>query len=216
METNYKGIDYGHGMSNTDPKTGIRYGVIPINSLNDFALESFEPDYGEAQCPECQGKAIDFDEDKHGEYKSYAGHRAIFEYVCESCEIAFDSEHAFPEEPIGNYFAEEGYEASLDEHNDIFITKSPFYTFAQFCSPCAPGAGHLNNPMQTPEEYKDTIKFLHKQGLYDTSGGVYADIAKKLGFPKVYCFGHDWFEGNKAPYPVFSVKTGFEIKPEKE
>jgi len=25
---------------------------------------------------------------------------------------------------------------------------------------------------------------------------------------KAYCFGHDWFENGKAPYPVYSVKTG--------
>jgi hypothetical protein len=26
--------------------------------------------------------------------------------------------------------------------------------------------------------------------------------------PKTYCLGHDWFEDNKAPYPVYSVETG--------
>ena len=25
---------------------------------------------------------------------------------------------------------------------------------------------------------------------------------------RAYCFGHDWFEGNKAPYPVYNVETG--------
>ena len=25
---------------------------------------------------------------------------------------------------------------------------------------------------------------------------------------KAYCFGHDWFEDEKAPYPVYDVKTG--------
>ena len=24
---------------------------------------------------------------------------------------------------------------------------------------------------------------------------------------KAYCFGHDWFEDGKAPYPVYSVET---------
>ena len=33
------------------------------------------------------------------------------------------------------------------------------------------------------------------------------------GGVKAYCFGHDWFEEGKAPYPVFSVKTGEEILP---
>ena len=30
---------------------------------------------------------------------------------------------------------------------------------------------------------------------------------------KAYCLGHDWFEGGKAPYPVFSVETGKEVAP---
>lgn len=29
---------------------------------------------------------------------------------------------------------------------------------------------------------------------------------------KAYCLGHHWFEGEKAPYPVFDVKTDKEIK----
>jgi DNA-directed RNA polymerase subunit RPC12/RpoP len=31
---------------------------------------------------------------------------------------------------------------------------------------------------------------------------------------KAYAFGHDWFENGKAPYPVYSVKTGKLVKPE--
>ena len=27
------------------------------------------------------------------------------------------------------------------------------------------------------------------------------------------CLGHEWFEGDKAPYPVYSVETGEEVKP---
>jgi len=30
---------------------------------------------------------------------------------------------------------------------------------------------------------------------------------------KTYCFGHDWFEEGKAPYPVYSVETGKVILP---
>lgn len=31
--------------------------------------------------------------------------------------------------------------------------------------------------------------------------------------PKTLCFGHDWFDGGKAPYRVFSVETGLEVFP---
>ena len=30
---------------------------------------------------------------------------------------------------------------------------------------------------------------------------------------KGYCLGHDWFEDGKAPYTVYDVKTGEEVKP---
>jgi hypothetical protein len=32
-------------------------------------------------------------------------------------------------------------------HTLGMVTDSPFYTFAQFCSPCVPGAGNLDNAM---------------------------------------------------------------------
>jgi len=61
---------------------------------------------------------------------------------------------------------------------DIFILKSKYFTYCQYCSPCAPGAGYLEN---------------------------YTD--KDIGI-KAYCFGHDWFEDEKAPYPVYDIETG--------
>jgi len=32
------------------------------------------------------------------------------------------------------------------------------------------------------------------------------------GGVKAYCFGHDWFDSGKAPYPVYDVKTNKLIK----
>jgi len=86
------------------------------------------------------------------------------EYDCDECESR------------GFAFVEDGYGAyqSRDD-SDIFVTKSPFYTFATFCSPCAPGAGHLRNPL-APDE------------------GV-----------KTYCFGDDWFEDESCPYTIYNV-----------
>jgi hypothetical protein len=75
-------------------------------------------------------------------------------------------------EPLSFTYEEEGYMAECGEDGDIFITKSPFYTFCSFCSPCAPGAGYL--------------------------------MSKDDGV-RAYCFGHDWFEGDKAPYEVYRV-----------
>jgi hypothetical protein len=40
-------------------------------------------------------------------------------------------------------------------------------------------------------------------------GAGYIMSTREKGI-KAYCFGHDWFDGNKAPYPVFSVETNQE------
>jgi len=33
------------------------------------------------------------------------------------------------------------------------------------------------------------------------------------GGVKTYCLGHDWFDGDKAPYPVFTVNLDVEVLP---
>lgn len=154
------GIDYGLGKTNIDHETGIRYGVIPMNDLGEFSWESFEPVYGPEHCPVCGNELL------MGEEK---------DYTCDACQVDYWSDELFSE-PIGWALDDNEYVAEYDDHGDVFILESPYFTYAQFCSPCAPGAGYLRN---------------------HTPGGV-----------KTYCFGHDWFDGGEAPYPVYSVETG--------
>ena len=82
-------------------------------------------------------------------------------------------------EPISYFIDDNEYEAECSDNVDIFITRSEYFTYAQFCSPCAPGACYLTSPLND-----------------------------KVDNNKAYCFGHDWFEDGIAPYPVYSVKTG--------
>lgn len=100
------------------------------------------------------------------------------EYPCDICEFEEGSDECEFCEPCGNHLSDKEYEACSDE-TDIFIIKSPYYTRADFCSPCAPGACHLRDHNPQGE--------------------------------KCYCFGHDWFENEKAPYPVFRIKDDKEI-----
>lgn len=76
------------------------------------------------------------------------------------------------------------YCAESDDYGDIFVLKAPYYTFAQFCSPCAPGACYLENPLSEPDNNN-----------------------------KCYCFGHDWFDEGRAPYTVYDIKTGRIVEP---
>ena len=159
MTDNYIGIDYGNGKTNIDEKTGIRFGVISQNEVLQVWADDSEADYGKPTCPHC-GSENHSDGD-------------VTEYRCDDCKVCFDSEQAYGDDPIrwtidGEYRAEQG-----GDDTDIFVLESPYYTRAQFCSPCAPGACHLENPIPNGE--------------------------------KTYCFGHDWFDGGSAPYPVYRV-----------
>jgi hypothetical protein len=49
-------------------------------------------------------------------------------------------------DPLGYTYERKGYIIHSDDRGDLFILTSPYFTRAKFCSPCAPGACHLNNP----------------------------------------------------------------------
>lgn len=180
--THYAGIDYRGFGPRVNQRGEFHYGVISINALGDYAWESFEADYGEPTCGVCGSTAVEIDNaevpdlDEEPEGWDDDGR----DYACLTCQRSFDSDDAFGDEPLGHYLDNGEYKAWVDSHYDVMITQSPYFTYAQYCSPCAPGAGHLENP--TP-----------------------------LGI-KTYCFGHDWFNDDKAPYPVFSCKTNKLIK----
>lgn len=182
------GFDYSLGTANH--RGEFHFGVISAHACCEFIYEAFEADYGPPTCGKCGNEAIEADDPQAPDIdelpEDWETIHAIggADYACLGCKRFFSSDDAFGEEPVGNYLDDGEYKASLDGYNDIFITQSPYFTYAQYCSPCAPGAGHLENPCPPG------------------CGGI-----------KTYCFGHDWFNGDKAPYPVFSVKTGKLVLP---
>jgi hypothetical protein len=182
MKTEYTGIDYGLGKSNVDSETGIRYGVIQANEVGQAWYDDSEAEYGNPTCPHCFN---DIDETADfaielGPWVDSDGNVVDSEYFCTICEKGIDdSENIWREDPLGFYYNADDYHAEQNDETDIFIFKSPYFTYAQLCSPCAPGAVYLTNYMDQAEDN-----------------------------PKGYCFGHDWFESGKAPYPVYDVKTG--------
>lgn len=171
--TTYAGLNYAGKNStvNKDNETGIRYGVISQNAVLQAWCDSSEGEYANV-CPHCGN-----------EPKSGKDIRDMKR--CPSCRKVLRDGDFDEGEPIAYTLDDGEYLASCGEDGDIFIIKSPYYTYAQFCSPCAPGACHLNNPLESPIEDN-----------------------------KCYCFGHDWFDDSeKAPYPVYSVKTGEIVNP---
>ncbi len=180
-DSNY-GIDYsGPGATcNRDAETGIRYGIIPVADVCQAWYDSSEPDYGPPTCGECGQALVKYDENKHS--FGAAAFAEDGDYACECCELTVSSDNAYSDEAQGSTLDDGEYSAFEDSGGDVWVVKSPFYTHAQFCSPCAPGACHLRNPV-------------------DTDG------------PRCYCFGHEWFEKGIAPYPVYRVADGAEVKP---
>jgi len=134
----YIGIDYGGGVTNIDKANGIRFGVISQNSVGPAWWDLAEPEYGKPTCPDC-GKEL-------------PGERGDF--FCEDCDKEWNGDDVFPDEALGYTFDKNGYSLFGDGDGDVWVTKSPYYTHAQFCSPCAPGAGHLDHPMESgPKTY---------------------------------------------------------------
>lgn len=135
-------------------------------------------------------------------------HHHVFYWNDESTPD-FESED---QDEVAYVYNEDGYKTfQTVDSSDIVLEKSPYYTYAMFASPCFPGGGDLDSPFRIPKEdqkpnYETTIEFLTEQKLWDVIGGIIHDLAKKYNFPKVYCFGHDWFE-KQAPYFVFEVGT---------
>lgn len=163
-KTNYTGIDYGLGRSNINKETRLRFGVISQDTVGQAWYEDAEADYGEPHCPKC-GRELKEPEDRH---------------VCEHCghEIRWVGDECYGDEPLGFSFEDDKYTLVSCLDFDIMVLKSPYYTYAQFCSPCVPGACNLNSPLTEPSENN-----------------------------RCYCLGPEWFEDHKAPYPVYSVKT---------
>lgn len=158
-KTDYAGIDYGHGMTNIDQKTGTRFGIIPSRYVSEAWWNDSENHYEET-CPKC-GESVD-------------------DYYCSRCKLEWNSEDCYSEEPTSITYNKNGYKCyQSGSDSDIFVEKSPFYTYAQFCSPCAPGACHLENP-----------------------------LFERVGNNRCYCFGIDWFDDlEDCHYDIYSVET---------
>lgn len=184
--SDYAGIDYTllNSSTNRNQETGIHYGLISLHSLSEYAIEDFEPDYGEPSCPKCGNSAVDAELDGSHDTYEYAQYECA-DYACEDCQYVFGGESAYSEEPIAWTYESTDYTLQLDNDNNVWVFNSSYYTYAQYCSPCMPGAGNLDTP-----------------------------CTSDCGAPRTYCLGHDWFENNTAPYPVYRVADDSLVQPE--
>jgi|HubBroStandDraft_6_1064221.scaffolds.fasta_scaffold90155_3 hypothetical protein len=195
--TQYAGIDYGLGRMNVDQETGIRYGIISQHTVGQAWYELAEGDYGKPTCPKC-GNEVKASDDPalfadNVELNEAEDNPEWFDgqdYTCVPCQTCYWYDEVFSEEAIGWSFEDSNYTLTDCLDSDIFVLKSPYYTYAQYCSPCVPGACNLDHPLEIADgENTDTLS-------------------------RCYALGHDWFwdtESGQAPYRVWRVKDDTEV-----
>lgn len=137
-------IDYGMGLANIDREAGIRYGVISVNRLashawDTIASEGTDLDYAEAVENLTSELAAAIDSVLR-DYAATYDKRELAESIVENLEIESRSGDC-----VRYAYESDGLAFTVCSDGDIFVTRSPFYTLADFCSPCAPGAGYLGS-----------------------------------------------------------------------
>lgn len=155
-KTDYAGIDYSRGQSNYDPETGIAYGIIAQNSVMPEALDDVM----------FNGEDLGFEsfrqqvkEELQSAVTSVLGTYSSAECSDEEAQEIYDM---FDEELGEGYsmgesgpweYTEGNLTVRLDETN-LWVFKSAYYTKAQYCSPCMPGAGNLDTSCEDgPKAY---------------------------------------------------------------
>lgn len=154
MSNEYAGIDYSCGKANFDPETGIHFGVISLNSGAMQAIcDAQEFDYPEPCCQDCEQLLTEAAND-------------CDVLLCVTCKNVYSkSKIEMSDESVGWHIDDGGYRIDDCLDNDCMITKSKYYTWAQYCSPCVPGAGNLDHP-----------------------------LSKGVGV-KTFCLDPEWFDG---------------------
>lgn len=192
---NDKGIDYGLGNTNRNMSTGTRFGVISQHELNPDATEDIfhsgtDLDYAD-YVDGVRAKLAVALGDYFSDYQHESGRPSRLDQAIENAFDAISDSLGDQYEGTGDctrmLYEREGYKIQTDSSGDLWVFESPYFTYAQFCSPCAPGACYLANPLDVDADGKPLPENLDN---------------------RCYCLGGDWFEDSKAPYPIFSCETG--------
>lgn len=152
--SNYTGIDYGGGKANVDKATGIHYGVISQHSVNAEAVdEIFRGPNSRDLNYEAYVKQV---KDSVREAVRQAMDSCMLDSKAEELAdfLADEAEgwdwlgDCYNGDEIDPLYEADGYKVTKCLDADLFILQSPFYTHAQYCSPCVPGAGNIDSPCE--------------------------------------------------------------------
>lgn len=234
-KTTYAGIDYGLGRTNVD-SNGIRYGVIGQYSLSGDAMEdvwsnsrdlTYESAVKEAKLQLSRitslaelanwidehltlrmeqtstafaGEILDGYLTDDNEIVTPFPDKKLNTHLWEWLEDSFNDAYSMADCGDRDWLYEgDGYKLTNCLQSDVMVLASPYFTYAQFCSPCVPSACNLDSPLADADKIKSALERGFQDFMKDN---------------RAYCLGHDYFEGRRAPYPVFSVATGELVTPE--
>lgn len=156
-------------LPNVDPDNGIAYGAISQNCLKLDAMDNW---YQNDRYYE-QVKS-EFVTGLKNLLEPYADEADVNDIIKQSVNLFNEG---YQNDECGWYYKDDEFYAEYHpDLNDWLIMKSPYYTFCKGCSPCLPGAGHLEEPM-----------------------------ADDIFGRKTYCLPNEFFEEGLAPYLYYSV-----------
>ena len=168
-------------LSNMNTETGIHFGVIPKNDLfncaEEFPNNAKDTSYEEVidEITETINGLSDYiDEETRKEMIETASENFNDHYEGDCANLLYE---------------QDGFilQANNDDP-DLFVIKSPFFTMAPSCSPCALGAGYLRDAVCVKKAGQRLKKDWMSRGPYMT-----------------YCLPEDWFEDGKCPYTYWKV-----------
>lgn len=180
-------------MSNYDEKTGIRYGVISPHSISSWSLNDI---YDQGTDPIYESGKKEFEDGLKEVIREYCDNNANLDIADNDINIdsimdQWNDNYSGNDSGIMDYSDSE-YDLHVSGDNfGIFVMRSPYYTYCRGCSPCAPGAGDLDSPIEKDPEYP-------------LSG-------------MTLCLGPEWFDkdndqySRKIPYRVFRVSDDTEV-----
>ena len=123
-------------MTNYDEETRIHYGVIHCQHVIEMWMEKSIDVYENEKCKEC-GKEI-----------------VPFSSTCENCKAEIEEDVWEGIEPIGHEYWNGKYLMTAGDNMDVFVIKSPYYTWCRPCSSCTPNAGYIIDQTEEGEGIK--------------------------------------------------------------
>lgn len=173
-----KGIDYSIGTANRDNENGIHYGVISQNEVLQAWADNSEP---YCPCEDCGDWDLAQEDD--------TGSWFVVDVDNKNVAGPFDNE-------------EEARDYVDDNKSDICG-----------CDFCEPSSFYVDDEEYKAEQSRDDTDIFILKSPYYTRCQYCSPCAPGAGYVmntvpdgiKAYCFGHDWFEDGKAPYPVYRV-----------